>query len=200
MQVSEIDGRRVIVVLLGSTWASWYADAERLLDYGFETLATPGRAPGNGMIDFSAPAPAHVVMNAPQRSATGLTVSLLPDGTQIVTSSELSSARGWSPWFWLGAVTVMVPSMSFFAIQLQKFLALMSSGSARRRVTYPSRSASTVSAPTRFGMETQPFPLVTGGRTSMPVAHEAWSVSQRLEQQRSSPGRVRDIAPSFAGD
>ncbi|MEX1159038.1 MAG: hypothetical protein WEC79_08940, partial [Thermomicrobiales bacterium] len=50
MQIAEIDGRRVIVVLLGSTPDAWYADAEALLDYGIAATAVPGTATRYGQI------------------------------------------------------------------------------------------------------------------------------------------------------
>jgi len=41
VEVAERDGRRVIVVLLGSTSERWYDDATALLDHGFAILSPP---------------------------------------------------------------------------------------------------------------------------------------------------------------
>jgi serine-type D-Ala-D-Ala carboxypeptidase (penicillin-binding protein 5/6) len=51
IEVAERDGRRLIVVLLGSTFERWYADAAELLDYGW-SIPQPANGVLGGRVVF----------------------------------------------------------------------------------------------------------------------------------------------------
>ncbi|HUG15847.1 MAG TPA: D-alanyl-D-alanine carboxypeptidase family protein [Thermomicrobiales bacterium] len=202
MQVAEIDGQRVLVVLLGSTWESWYADAETLLDHGFEALAIPGRTTTSSPITFPTVAEQPPVQS-PVVHASGLTVANQPDGSRIVASPALYGARAWSPWFWLGTVAVTAPSLAFIALQLQKLFALMAYGPPRRRPARSrsgARSARQTAALLSATAGTQPFPLVISHGSTFPVSFDPWAGPGNRDSRRAERERARDASPAFAGD
>jgi serine-type D-Ala-D-Ala carboxypeptidase (penicillin-binding protein 5/6) len=109
MQIAERDGHVVITVLLGSTSGSWYADAERLLDYGFANITVPDHTADQAEI----------------------TVTGLDAGSAIVTLTTLTSDRTWSPWFWVVAILALVPASIIIVLQVQRLLALIAFGVPR---------------------------------------------------------------------
>lgn len=196
MQVAEIDGRKVLVVLLGSTWESWYADAERLLDHGFEVLAIPGRAVSSNVITFPS-AREHIESPSLVGSETGLAVTRQPSGDSIVTAPAIVNQQGWSPWFWLGAVAVVSSSLVYIAFQLQKLLALIAYGSPRRRVSRSAPVGSEALVPAALLQETQSFPSVA---VPVSIARESWVALHDVETRRRRLDESLRPVPSFAGD
>jgi D-alanyl-D-alanine carboxypeptidase len=130
MQVAEQNGRRIVVVLLGSTPEYWYADAEALLDYGFAASAIPGAAPRFGQISFaSAPA-----VTAPtSEPIAGLAVTESAAGTAVVSQLDIAGTPRRSPWLWIVSAIVVAPAALVTVTQFQR-------GSQRRshrRTTRP---------------------------------------------------------------
>lgn len=116
MEVAERDGRRVIAVLLGSTSDAWYGDAQRLLDYGFAALATPGRLPATDVISIgsvenvAADVPAAVQQNAAQTPNVVSSLQVIPigKGTSLVSEPTIASSAKRSPWLWLTFPLILV--------------------------------------------------------------------------------------------
>lgn len=199
MQVAEIDGRTVLVVLMGSTWESWYADAERLLDYGFEALATPGRVSSGDAITFPSTAP-QVIAETTSHTFRAISVAQVSADARVVTVPQIAALSGWSPWFWVGAVVVLVPSLSYIALQIQKLLTLIAYGPPRRRAQSIQPAAAGPTVMSNASLETQPFPLVTATNVSAPTSYQRWAHFYETPPRRPSVGTVREVVPSTVGD
>ncbi|MEX2314188.1 MAG: hypothetical protein WD628_00625, partial [Thermomicrobiales bacterium] len=132
MQIAEIDGRRVIVVLLGCTPDAWYADAEALLDYGIAATAVPGTATRYGQISFanttaiSSPAP---------QPFDGLAVTAAGAGASLVSRTDIASSPRRSPWLWIIMASVLAPASLLTLAQVQRGLNRRAPRSARRPAT-----------------------------------------------------------------
>jgi D-alanyl-D-alanine carboxypeptidase (penicillin-binding protein 5/6) len=144
MEVAERNGQRVITVLLGSTPDAWYADAEILLDFGFATLATPGRLPATDVISIGNPVPATVenatttqsnasTIAQPQsqiQPSTSLQVVPVGQNTALVNEPAIADAARRSPWLWLMLPVIAVPAMLFALLQASQ---IATRGSRRTR-------------------------------------------------------------------
>jgi len=97
IEAAQRDGHTVIVVVLGSTHEAWYDDAVKLLDYGFEQLATRGpvERPATGAVSGTATQTVTATGTAEPRAL----VLQVP-----VTNSQVERA-----WFWpISALTAAV--------------------------------------------------------------------------------------------
>ena len=179
MEVAERDGRRVVVVLLGSTADAWYADARALLDYGFTALAGPG-APVYGQIVFQ-PAPVEVA------GATGsLTVSQASAEAAIVSLPSSMSRNPQPAWFWALSALVVLPCLAVIIVQTRKLVELTSRRSARRVI--PAASPATTFNPAHS--------LATSTAWTIPPASRDRGGAHR---SRSAGEQFRPIvAPSFS--
>jgi D-alanyl-D-alanine carboxypeptidase (penicillin-binding protein 5/6) len=135
MEIAERDGRRVLVVLLGSTPDAWYADAEALLDYGFATLATPGRLP---MFD-------HIGASVTRTVGDFLTVTpigqldLTAAQPVTVTASPTAPNPRREEWFWPITAGLAMALALFGVVQAERLEGRL--GSRRSRAVGPAPAA-----------------------------------------------------------
>jgi serine-type D-Ala-D-Ala carboxypeptidase (penicillin-binding protein 5/6) len=168
MEVADRDGHRVITVLLGSTSDAWYGDAQLLLDYGFATLATPGRLPATDVISIGAEAvvaaPAAVVQQSQQTApapnpanATSLQVVPIGQGTSLVNEPAIASTSKRSPWLWLTLPFILVSAVLYLLAHLGR----RTIRRAERRAA-PTRAPHSANQPAaQVIWETASFPIVT---------------------------------------
>jgi hypothetical protein len=86
----------VLVVLLGSTPDAWYSDAEALLDYGFTTLASPGRLPSFDRVSAELTRTAGDLLPA----TTAVQDSANVAGPVTITASSTVPQPRREGWFW----------------------------------------------------------------------------------------------------
>lgn len=172
MEVAERDGRRVIVVLLGSTADAWYADAETLLDYGFATLATPGRLSSFDHITFPEPTTAAgTSIESTVLSTTGSPSSSL--GT-VVSAAGVAGEPRRAPWIWPMTAALAIGLFSLAALQVQRVLELASLRTMRRRARQsPARSPRRAGSDAPFRpWTTQPYAVSEPRSASVSRLHD----------------------------
>lgn len=179
MEVAERDGRRVVVVLLGSTAEAWYADARALLDYGFTALATPG-APVYGQITFQ-PAPVEAV-----GAAGSLTVSQASAEAAIVSVPASISPKPQPAWFWALSALVVLPCLGVITLQTRKLVELMRRRSARR--VAPAASPVTTFNPAHS--------FATSTTWTIPPAYRDRGLAHRSRSAAEQYAPI--VAPSFS--
>ena len=140
VEVAERDGRTVIAVVLHSTAEDWYRDAETLLDYGFDALASGTAVPGERITLASTGGPQPVsappVPVEPVQSPS-LDVDRVGQTTAIVSEASSASDSDGVSWRWpvasLGTMLVV-----FAAVVNLPLVAGM--GSRARQFRLPQRS------------------------------------------------------------
>jgi serine-type D-Ala-D-Ala carboxypeptidase (penicillin-binding protein 5/6) len=139
MQVAERDGNTIVVVLLGSTRDAWYADAEYLMNLGFDELARNPEdesRPVIGRSAFSVPELAHS-----QSVGGNLTVDRVNDHEAIIRPSTPISPEESTSWRWL---LVSVGMMGVALVMVLNYPVIVGIGAlainrgSRIRLTMPS--------------------------------------------------------------
>jgi serine-type D-Ala-D-Ala carboxypeptidase (penicillin-binding protein 5/6) len=142
VQVAERDGHRIVVVLLGSTRESWYADAEYLLNLGFSELSEnpdDGSRPVIGVAGVTG-------LNVPELT-TGtsvggnLTVDRVSDHEAIVRPSTPLTAEDSASWRWAIVVFGLMGAALILVLYYQTIIgmgALVVTQGSRMRVRLPS--------------------------------------------------------------
>lgn len=181
MEVAERDGRRVVVVLLGSTPQDWYADARALLDYGFTALATPG-SPVYGEIAFQ---PDAISTAAGSAARENLAITYRSAESAIVSDAVLMNSGRQLQWFWVLSALVVAPCVGVAGVQARQLVHLL-----RSRPVRPAP------APVEYDpapWNTQPF----GAYTTVNLASGS-HVTISSQTGRDGPnGARRSVAPSF---
>jgi D-alanyl-D-alanine carboxypeptidase (penicillin-binding protein 5/6) len=198
MQIAERDGRVVVAVLLGSTSVDWYDDAAALLDYGFATLAVPGRSMGSEVI---------TPVDGTQQSAlaidrSGFAITEFANGA-IVTAPAVDLSRTWSPWFWFAATGVLVPALLVLVVQCERFLTLLAYGAPRRTPRMTGRSVVPVVqlGPRASAWETRSLDAGGGTYRSPAVLTPSASGFARTSSPDQATRRGAPVtAPAWGGD
>lgn len=206
MQVAERDGRRIIVVLLGSTPDAWYTDAAALLDYGFATTAVPGAAPSYGQISFATAPGISVPVSQP---VAGLAVTSAGQGTTLVSQTGILAMPRRSPWLWVITATALAPTSLLVLAQLQRGLRRGSRRPARRRYApmVQSSSAQPVVYAQSVDWRARPERDAVSARWGTVAADVRFDETTEWRIPPARPARRREelprypvLLPSFSGD
>jgi len=196
MEVAERNGQRVITVLLGSTSEAWYADAQLLLDYGFATLATPGRLPATDLISIGAPIPVTAPVIVQQSaepvlaSESELQVITVGAGTSLVNEPRITGSTKRSPWLWLSFPLIVIAGVLYALAHVGKIISFRSS----RQSTL----AHVQRRPSDAAWETTPFSAVRQASIQVNVGDDPdlLLIWDRSTRERLLRGRA-SAAPSF---
>ncbi len=194
VEVAERGGHTIIVVLMKSTEAAWYQDANTLLDYGFSAVASGQAVAGDPVITLSpvviqpgghgvVPAPKTTSAAVNSGSTNHLSVHQVSDNVAVVSHNLLNpNASGFS-WKW--PLTSLITMLAMLAVVLN-YPVVIGAGSLLWRRGRPAGKG--------FAMRLAP---VGGSLLAMSHARPRPRVQTRRTRRRRSR-RSTTVAHDFA--